>query len=86
MLGLFALFAYLWRHRGSAPFAGYILGQYLLWSGLLRLLIEFVRRNPAWLIGLTTAQWMSLGSMVVGVMLIRRVPTTSNQHSSRSAV
>jgi prolipoprotein diacylglyceryltransferase len=47
----------------------------LLWSGLLRLAIEFVRRNPAWLIGLTTAQWLSIGSIVIGVMLIRRLRT-----------
>ena len=73
MIGLFALFAYLWRRRHSAPFDGYILGQYLVWSGLLRLAIEFVRRNPAWLVGLTTAQWMSIASVVIGVMLIRGV-------------
>jgi phosphatidylglycerol:prolipoprotein diacylglycerol transferase len=75
MLGLFVLFAYLWRRRPTAPFDGYILGHYLLWSGLLRLAIEFVRRNPAWLIGLTTAQWMSIGSIAIGAILIRGLRT-----------
>jgi phosphatidylglycerol:prolipoprotein diacylglycerol transferase len=84
MLGLFILFAYLWRRRWTAPFDGYILGQYLLWSGLLRLSIEFVRRNPAWLIGLTTAQWMSIGSMVIGVVLIRGLTGASGKLKAES--
>lgn len=66
------LFVFLWRRRRAAHAAGDLLGQYLLWSGLARFLVEFVRRNPDWVLGLTTAQVFSLASMAVGVWLIRR--------------
>jgi prolipoprotein diacylglyceryltransferase len=36
-----------------------------------RFLVEFLRRNPDWLLGLTTAQWFSLLSIAVGVLLLR---------------
>lgn len=69
-----AIFVVLWRqrHRGLPP--GHLLGQYLLYSGAARLAVEFVRRNPAWLLGLTTAQWFSAASIVVGWWLMRRRP------------
>ena len=35
--------------------------------GAARLAVEFLRRNPAWLLGLTTAQWFSLASIGIGV-------------------
>jgi len=65
------IFAYLWRRRLSSPPVGDLFGRYLVLSSLLRFLVEFVRRNPAWLVGLTTAQWMSLGLMGIGIVLVR---------------
>jgi hypothetical protein len=38
-----------------------------------RFAVEFLRRNPAWLLGLTTAQWFSLASVALGVYVLRRV-------------
>lgn len=70
MAGSFALFGYLWHRRHHSGGVGELLGIYLACSGLLRFLIEFVRRNPDWLLGLTTAQWFSLGSIALGVGLI----------------
>lgn len=69
MAGSLAIFAYLWRHFASGPSAGDLLGRYLVLSGLLRFAIEFIRRNPNWLLGLTTAQWFSLGSVALGFWL-----------------
>ncbi|MCK6556093.1 prolipoprotein diacylglyceryl transferase [Candidatus Binatia bacterium] len=66
-----AIFAYLWRRRLSAPPVGDLLGRYLVLSSSLRFLVEFVRRNPAWLVGLTTAQWTSIGLIVLGIALVR---------------
>jgi phosphatidylglycerol:prolipoprotein diacylglycerol transferase len=71
MLALVLLFAHLWTRRLRNPPAGDILGRYLVASSVARLLIEFVRRNPAWLLGLTTAQWMSVGAGALGLYLIR---------------
>jgi phosphatidylglycerol:prolipoprotein diacylglycerol transferase len=72
-----AIFVVLWRqrHRGLPP--GHLLGQYLIYSGAARFAVEFVRRNPAWLLELTTAQWFSLGSMAVGLYLLRRAREAS---------
>lgn len=71
MVCYLALFAALWRARRRLP-PGHAIGHYLVWSALARFLIELVRRNPAWLLGLTTAQWFSLGSIALGVWLLRR--------------
>lgn len=65
-----AIFVALWRQRMRLP-PGHLLGHYLIWSGLARFAVEFLRRNPAWLLGLTTAQVMSLGSMAIGLWLLQ---------------
>jgi len=78
MLGCFALFAYLWAQRERRARAGELLGIYLIVSAVLRFAIEFVRRNPAWLLGLTTAQWFSVASVLLGCWLLvsaRRIAT-----------
>jgi phosphatidylglycerol:prolipoprotein diacylglycerol transferase len=70
---------WLWiRARKSRP-TGWILGEYLVLSGTARFLVEFIRRNPKVLFGLSNAQLASAGSVLVGILLIlwaatRRVP------------
>ena len=71
LAGCVAIFVYLWRAYSPTLAAGWILGVYLVTSGVLRFAIEFIRRNPAWLLGLTTAQWFSIGSALVGLWLVR---------------
>jgi len=70
MIGLALILWVLWRQAPATMRLGHLLGQYLVYSGALRFVIEFVRRNPNWLLGLTTAQWMSLASIAVGAWLI----------------
>ncbi len=61
---------WLWR-RGAKPHpTGWILGQYLILTGLARFLVEFVRRNPKVLWGLSNAQLASVGSIIVGTLLL----------------
>ena len=61
---------WLWR-RGRKPRpAGWLLGEYLVLSGFARFLVEFIRRNPKVLWGLSNAQLASAGSVVVGLGLI----------------
>jgi phosphatidylglycerol:prolipoprotein diacylglycerol transferase len=74
LIGYVAIFLVLWRQRHRLP-PGHLIAQYLIYSGIVRFLVEFLRRNPDWLIGLTTAQWMSLGSIAIGVWLLRPTPT-----------
>ncbi len=70
-IGSFIIFAYLWQRRWKDPPPGDLMGRYLIWAALLRFVTEFVRRNPAWLIGLTTAQWMSAAALGIGWLLLR---------------
>ncbi len=46
------------------------MGEYLLLTGIARFLVEFIRRNPHVLFGLSNAQLASLGSMAAGVVLM----------------
>ncbi|MGA2849125.1 MAG: prolipoprotein diacylglyceryl transferase [Terracidiphilus sp.] len=61
---------WLWRRGGKPHGTGAIVGEYLVLSGLARFLVEFVRRNPKILWGLSNAQLASLGSVVAGIVLI----------------
>jgi phosphatidylglycerol:prolipoprotein diacylglycerol transferase len=61
---------WLWRRSGKLHGTGAIVGQYLLLSGIARFLIEFVRRNPKILWGLSNAQLASAGSVLVGAALM----------------
>jgi phosphatidylglycerol:prolipoprotein diacylglycerol transferase len=60
---------YLWWRGGKPHAVGAILGQYLALAGLARFLVEFIRRNPKVLWGLSNAQLASAGAVVVGVAL-----------------
>lgn len=61
---------WLWRRLGRAHGIGTIVGQYLMLSGIARFLVEFIRRNPKILWGLSNAQLASLGSVLVGAAIV----------------
>jgi phosphatidylglycerol:prolipoprotein diacylglycerol transferase len=61
---------WLWRRGGKPHGTGSIVGQYLVLSGIARFLVEFVRRNPKIIWGLSNAQLASLGSVLAGVALV----------------
>jgi phosphatidylglycerol:prolipoprotein diacylglycerol transferase len=61
---------WLWLRGRRARPAGWILGEYLILSGLARFLVEFIRRNPKIIFELSNAQLASAGSMVAGIGLI----------------
>ena len=65
-----AIFVVLWRQRHRGLPNGALIAQYLIYSGITRFAVEFLRRNPDWLVGLTTAQWMSIGSVAIGAWLL----------------
>jgi phosphatidylglycerol:prolipoprotein diacylglycerol transferase len=66
---------WLWWRAGKQRQNGAILGQYLLLTGVARFLVEFVRRNPKVLWGLSNAQLASAGSVVAGIAIIAWVAT-----------
>jgi phosphatidylglycerol:prolipoprotein diacylglycerol transferase len=61
---------YLWWRGGKRHGTGAIVGEYLVLSGLARFLVEFIRRNPKVLWGLSNAQLASLASVLAGIGLI----------------
>jgi phosphatidylglycerol:prolipoprotein diacylglycerol transferase len=79
----------LWKLGAKTRPIGWLTGLYLVLSGLGRFLVEFVRINPRIYWGMSNAQVASLGSIIVGliVMLVvrGRVPAPSEQKYSTAA-
>jgi phosphatidylglycerol---prolipoprotein diacylglyceryl transferase len=61
---------WLWVRGGKRRPTGEIVGEYLLLTGVARFLVEFIRRNPHVLWGMSNAQLASIGSVLVGLILI----------------
>lgn len=77
---------FLWT-RGSKPRpTGAILGEYLILSGLARFSVEFIRRNPKVLLGLSNAQLASAGSVLAGVVLILWAASRRSQVSEEAPI
>src|ERR1700679_4194673 len=62
--------AFLWWRGGKQRGRGAILGEYLMLTGIARFLVEFVRRNPKIIWGLSNAQLASAGSLLAGISLV----------------
>lgn len=71
-----AIFGIVWRLRRWDRRAGALFGLSIGLLGLERLLVEFVRRNPAVALGLTWPQWISAGLIVAGGILSGRASAT----------
>lgn len=69
-MGLVALL--LWRLRDRFR-PGVLFALWLVLSGLERLLVEFIRRNDPTLLGLTTAQLISVVLIVMGAVWLGRI-------------
>lgn len=71
-LGYGLVFLVLWTRRRSPHPDGHILWLYLLLSGAVRFLVEFIRINPRIAFGLSEAQFISLALMVIATVQIWR--------------
>jgi phosphatidylglycerol---prolipoprotein diacylglyceryl transferase len=69
LAGGLAIGWWLWWRLGKPHATGAIVGQYLALTGLARFLVEFIRRNPKIIWGLSNAQLASAGAVVVGIAL-----------------
>jgi phosphatidylglycerol:prolipoprotein diacylglycerol transferase len=68
-----AVFGWLWAKRGDWQDRGWwVFGWFLVFAGVERFLVEFVRTNDPVALGLTTAQWISLAVLAVGVGLLAK--------------
>jgi phosphatidylglycerol:prolipoprotein diacylglycerol transferase len=61
----------LWRLATRYDKSGWwTFGWFLILSAIERFAVEFLRRNPVWLAGLTQPQWVAIVSMLIGVVLV----------------
>ena len=80
-LAMCLLAYFLWKLRSRVR-PGVIFGLYLVFGGLERLLVEFIRRNKEVFAGLTAPQLESIALMAIGLVLLfamapRRGPSLS---------
>jgi phosphatidylglycerol:prolipoprotein diacylglycerol transferase len=74
------IFWYLWRVAAKPQPAGRVAALYLIWMGVERFLIEFIRINPRSFFGLSNAQAASLVSILAGTVILiaaRKCPAES---------
>lgn len=69
-LSLLVIFYVLWRLRGRLTSPWSLAGAYLVLTGVMRFLVEFVRRNPDVLAGLTAAQFTALAGVALGAAIL----------------
>lgn len=69
LLACVAIFALLWKLRKTPREAGWLFGIYLIFAGIERLLVEFIRLNPLYA-GLSQAQWISIGMIIAGSFMV----------------
>ncbi len=69
MIGLAALFGVFMLLRKKKPFPGFVFYSYLVGYGLIRFVSDFFRTEPTYM-GLTVAQYMSIGLFTAGIGLM----------------
>ncbi|HEY2824609.1 MAG TPA: prolipoprotein diacylglyceryl transferase [Gemmatimonadales bacterium] len=73
VLAMSLVFWILWRLRPHHHATGWLFGVYLMFAGVERFLIEFIRaKDDRMLAGFTLAQAASVAAVVLGVVLMRR--------------
>jgi len=84
------VFAILWSMRKREHPAGSLIFWYMVLAGAARFLVEFVRINPRVFYGLSEAQLIAFGMVVVGAVALavsaKRKPTaTMTDRSEKTA-
>jgi phosphatidylglycerol:prolipoprotein diacylglycerol transferase len=70
-------FAVLWRMRTRVAGTGWLFGAYLVFAGVERFLVEFVRAKDDRLLGpFTLAQLTSVGLVLIGMVIVARLRTS----------
>lgn len=77
------IFWYLWRIGSKLQPVGRVAALYLIWMGIERFLVEFIRINPRSFFGLSNAQAASLCSIAAGALILVLVGKTESR--SRAA-
>jgi phosphatidylglycerol:prolipoprotein diacylglycerol transferase len=76
-----AIGAFLWhmgtKARKNPRANGEIFCSYLILTGVARFLVEIIRINPPWILGMSNAQIASLVSVLAGALLLWRVKSAN---------
>ncbi|NUN08195.1 MAG: prolipoprotein diacylglyceryl transferase [Ignavibacteriaceae bacterium] len=86
LVGL-AIFYFLWSLRKKNKPVGYIFMLYFILSGIARFLVEFIRLNPDVLFGMSSAQLISMGLIIAGIIglyMISRNPAIFGVYPSKA--
>jgi phosphatidylglycerol:prolipoprotein diacylglycerol transferase len=78
MIQMVCIFGILWAFRDRLK-PGMIFSLYLILVSIARFTVEFVRRTPDVLIGLTVHQWVSIGLVITGFYLINLCRSASDR-------
>ena len=79
------IFAILWKLRTVPWPHGRRFALYLMLAGTERLLIEFIRTNNEYLLGLSGAQIISICMFIIGITLINKLGKASHDDSASGA-
>ena len=79
---MLVVFAVLYRLASRPQPGWYVFGWFLVLSGAERFLIEFLRINPRWLLGLTPPQWFALAGILVGSTIVVRLRARDDRLSA----
>tara|TARA_B100000029_G_C17544764_1_gene948047 strand:- start:223 stop:1020 length:798 start_codon:yes stop_codon:yes gene_type:complete len=66
MIIYFMIYKYLKNRTQKRTFSGEIISEYLFLAGISRFLVEFIRTNPKYLLGFSSAQYVSIIMMAIG--------------------
>ena len=69
MTAYFLVFLYLRFRRSRENNNGNLMSKYLILVGLSRFIIEFIRVNPKYILGLSGAQLISIIMIIIGSIL-----------------
>ncbi|MFQ5771925.1 MAG: prolipoprotein diacylglyceryl transferase, partial [bacterium] len=83
MIILLTIFGVLWKIRKKSLPTGFKFNLYLILLGAGRFFTEFYRNNPKVLLGLTMAQLISIGSIIIGGTLMLYI--TMKEKSKKSS-
>jgi len=64
------IFIILWIIRKKMKYYGELFYYYLVFTGISRLFVEFIRRNPVVVYGLTQAQLISVFMILLGIIML----------------
>jgi len=68
------IFYLLWKYKKKFKIDGKLFFLYLILTGIARLIVEFIRLNPKLLAGLSEAQLISIGLIIVGAIFFIKTP------------